>query len=384
MNRFFLCVVLFTCLGLTGVGQTFWGQNGYIEYRQGVLPIVISVPHGGDLQPASIPDRTCNNAVTVTDANTVDLALEIDSALFAETGCHPHLIICHLKRTKLDCNRNLSDGACGNSEAATAWNEFQDFIVQAQQTALDQHGEKVFYIDLHGHGNPVRRVELGYLLYEDELELSDATLNSAQYVGYSSIQHLVDVNLNGSTHAELLRGPSALGTLLEDNGYPAVPSQQDPAPGLSSNYFSGGYNTLNHTSYDPGNLVDGVQMECNYTGVRDTEMNRSYFATALVGAMSQYLNVHHGIVIANGGCGIGGIPEDYMIDPPSSLVLYNNELIPYLAEKGIQSWKLVAADGNEAMRSGETFSGLLSSGTYFMLPLDGEPSFRPFRVVILD
>ena len=119
--------------------QSTWGQNQYIEYREGVLPIVISVPHGGDLEPVGIPDRTCNNAVTVTDANTIDLALKIDSALYAQTNCHPHLVICHLKRTKLDCNRNVSDGACGNAEAITAWNELHDFIEQAQATALFQH-----------------------------------------------------------------------------------------------------------------------------------------------------------------------------------------------------------------------------------------------------
>ena len=45
------------------------------------------------------------------------LALEIKNKLFELTGCYPHLIISHLKRSKLDPNRNLADGACGNAEA---------------------------------------------------------------------------------------------------------------------------------------------------------------------------------------------------------------------------------------------------------------------------
>jgi hypothetical protein len=75
--------------------QIIFGTNNYIEYRQGNLPIIISVPHGGNLTPSSIPNRTCNSAVTVTDANTIELARQIDSAFVNATGCHPYLIYCH-------------------------------------------------------------------------------------------------------------------------------------------------------------------------------------------------------------------------------------------------------------------------------------------------
>ena len=230
----------------------------------GTLPLVISVSHGGDLEPGSIPDRTCNNPVYAVDAFTIETAMEIKNSLYNLTGCYPHIIISHLKRNKLDPNRNVADGACSNAEAITAWNEFHNFIDDARNTANQQYNDQTFFVDLHGHGNPIQRIELGYLLYDDELELPDSILNTQQYINYSSIKNLAQNNINNFTHAELLRGSNSLGTLLMNDNYPAVPSQDIPAPGTNTNYFSGGYITANHTSYNPAAPINGLQMELNY------------------------------------------------------------------------------------------------------------------------
>ena len=278
--------------------QIIYGANNYTEYHKGSLPVVISVPHGGYLTPTSIPDRTCNSAVTVTDANTIELAQQIDSAFWIATGCHPAIIYCNLHRAKLDCNRNLSDGACGNAIAENAWHEFNDFIDSAQAAAKNAWGGKAFYIDLHGHGNPIQRLELGYLLYDNELDFTDSVLNTPQYIGYSTIQNLVATNINGYKHAQLLRGTYALGTLFGNAGYPSVPSAQIPAPGTTTNYYSGGYNAANHTSYALNNTVNGLQIECNYTNVRDNYLNRKIFADSLVAVLKNYLSIHQNIHFA--------------------------------------------------------------------------------------
>jgi len=207
-----------------------FGENNYIEYHVGTLPFVISVPHGGNLNPASIPNRTCNDPVYATDGNTVELALALRDFLFQKTGCYPHLVVCNLRRSKLDANRNLEDAACGHPEAEQAWTEFHRFIDTAQALAEASYPDQVFYLDLHGHGNPIARAELGYLLYDTELALSDGQLNEEPYLSYSSIRELALRNINNLTHAELLRGDFALGTLLANSGYAAVPSAQDPSP----------------------------------------------------------------------------------------------------------------------------------------------------------
>ena len=286
-------------------GQTYFSANGHIEYRCGDLPLVISVPHGGALAPADIPDRTCNDPVYDVDANTVELGDAIDSVFAVTDGCRPHLVINHLARRKLDANRNLADGACGDPQAVLAWQAFHAFIDSAKARVAATAG-KGFYLDLHGHGHTVQRLELGYLLYEDELALPDATLNTSTYINYSSIRALALQNQLALPHAELLRGPLALGTRLASLGYPSVPSQQDPFPLQGQPYFSGGYNTARHGSYN-GGAVDGVQIECNFTGVRDSPMNRALFADSLRVALSTFLIDHYFTQPTN--CTVGLAPD---------------------------------------------------------------------------
>jgi len=277
---------------LTSAQEVMFGTNNYVEYQVGTLPFVISVAHGGRLEPSSIPNRKCNSPVYATDAFTIETALEIKNYLFATTGCYPHLIISRLKRNKLDPNRNVADGACENAEAETAWNEYHNFIDDARSSANQQFNNQTFFVDLHGHGNPIQRIELGYLMYDDELELSDNTLNTTEYVNFSSIQNLVSSNSNNATHSQLLRGQSSFGTLLANRNYPSVPSENIPFPGTTTNYFSGGYITVNHTCYSSGVDINGLQMELNFSEIRDTPFNRTQFGLAFSEAIIEFMNTH--------------------------------------------------------------------------------------------
>ena len=56
-------------------GTVCFGRLNFVEYAAGDLPIVVSVPHGGALAPASIPTRTVGT--TTTDSNTIDLGRAI-------------------------------------------------------------------------------------------------------------------------------------------------------------------------------------------------------------------------------------------------------------------------------------------------------------------
>jgi len=279
--------------------QTLYGTNSYVEYQVGTLPIVISVPHGGFRIPTSIPTRTCNDPVTVTDAYTIETAEKISAVLFAATGCYPHIIICNLDRSKLDCNRNLADGACDNLQARTAWNEYHNFITMALNTANLQYNNKALFVDLHGHGHDIQRIELGYLLSGAELRYTDATLNTSTYINQSSIKNLALNNSNNYTHSQLLRGPQSIGTLLTNAGFPAVPSQQDPFPLATESYFNGGYTTETHTCFNPAITTNGFQMELNYDGVRNSNSNRTLFAEKFKNVVLEYLNTHTNVVLGN-------------------------------------------------------------------------------------
>jgi len=108
---------------LASAQEFLFETNNYVEYQVGTLSFVISVAYGARLEPSLIPNRTCNSPVYTSDAFTIETILEIKNHLFATSGCYPHL-----KRNKLNPNRNVADGACENAKAETAWNEFHNFI----------------------------------------------------------------------------------------------------------------------------------------------------------------------------------------------------------------------------------------------------------------
>ncbi|MBR9988594.1 MAG: hypothetical protein KFH98_02505 [Gemmatimonadetes bacterium] len=274
-------------------GTIYTGVGGYVEFTPGDLPVIITAPHGGTLRPASIPNRSGPNATTVRDAETDLLALDMPAAFEMRTGGTPHVVVLHLHREKLDANRDIAEAAEGNLTAERAWREYHGFIEAARHHVIAEH-ERGFYIDLHGHGHAIPRLELGYLLTSAQLGGSDASLNSTTMVQRSSIRTLAETG--PASHAELLRGPQSFGTLFEAQGYPAVPSSAQPDPG-DDPYFTGGYSTQRHGSR-AGGPIDGVQIEANRVGVRDTETNRRAFAAALALVVESYFEEHYDIPLA--------------------------------------------------------------------------------------
>jgi hypothetical protein len=283
---------------LNADAQILFGKNNYTSYSIGKLPIVVSIPHDGILRPNQIPDRTCNNPTTVRDVYVYDLAIQLDSALERITGCKPHVIMCHLNRTKLDANRNLVDAACGNPEAETAWKEFHHFIDTAFTLVQDKWTEGGLYIDLHGHGHPIQRLEIGYLLTKDELSSSDSLLNTEELVSKSSIQRLVHRNRNQLSHSSLLSGNFSFGSMMSDVGFPSVPSSQDPSPD-TTDYFNGGYNLINHSSINPDIFLDGIQIETNYNNLRNNYLNKKKFGDSLAKVIVEYMQYHYGVDLQN-------------------------------------------------------------------------------------
>ncbi|CAN5871120.1 hypothetical protein BH23GEM9_BH23GEM9_28680 [soil metagenome] len=264
-------------------GAQYLGAKAYVEMIPGDLPVIISAPHGGLLEPTTMPDRTGSSITTVRDFNTQVLAHDIAAALRARTGKSPTLVIMRLDRKKIDANREIIEAAQGNPEAERAWHQFHGFIEAARAILVDRQ-QPGFYIDLHGHAHPIARIEWGYRLTTADLGQTDAMLNSSAMVQKSSVGALAAHS--GAPHAEIVRGPNSLGALLEARGFPSVPSLAQPDPG-DNPYFSGGYNTSRHASRD-GNLISGVQLEAYRIGIRDTDANRAQFSASLAEALDLY------------------------------------------------------------------------------------------------
>ena len=267
--------------------QTYLGRNAYVEYIAGDLPIIITAPHGGSLVPTEIPDRTGTGITTVRDSNTEELVRTIGNVFANRVGGRPHIIIMRLRRTKIDANREIVEATQGNRLAGRAWIEFHSFTEAAVQAVIDQHATG-FYIDLHGHGHAIPRLELGYLLSSGTLALPDATLDTETFESQSSIRTLS--RSSAASFVEILRGATSLGALFEAQGFPSVPSPAAPSPG-NAEYFNGGYNTDRYGSRR-GGPISGVQIESNFTGVRDSQASWERFSAALVDVMTEYL-AHH-------------------------------------------------------------------------------------------
>ena len=292
-SSFFICVV-FVCssLALHGqhylVGESYFAPNDYVEYIHGNMPIILSAPHGGEMKPNQIPDRNCSGCVYINDSYTQELAREVTASIHRRTGCYPHVIMNRLHRSKLDANRSITTGADGHPLGEEAWTAYHSFI-DSSSLYVDNQFQRGLFIDLHGHGHDIQRLELGYLISKDELNLQDSELDNDEFISKSSIRN---VTLESEySFSKLLRGAYAFGTILVDKGYPSVPSDEDEYPDSSDSYFSGGYNTQQYGSRSSG-TIDAIQIECNQD-VRFDEDERKVFADSLASAILEYLEIHY-------------------------------------------------------------------------------------------
>ncbi|PCJ51934.1 MAG: hypothetical protein COA79_25180 [Planctomycetota bacterium] len=254
-----------------------------VEYLVGNLPIIISAPHGGRILPKDIPDRTYG--VLLTDTNTDLLAKDIYQAFINLTGKAPHVIICHLKRLKVDCNREIKEAAQKNPDAEKVWKAFHGFIGKAVSSVIVSNKQGL-YIDLHGQSHPEARLELGYLISNNKLQGSNSSLINLQ--NRSSLKNLLPSSQ--TPFLELLKGKSSMGGLMNKYKFPSVPSPAIPHSDKAK-YFSGGYNTRRYCLLTKENIY-GFQAECPRKGVRDTDGNRKKFAKAFAKSIIQFLKIH--------------------------------------------------------------------------------------------
>ena len=112
------------------LNKVYNGVGNYTTYYPGNSPIILSAPHGGDLTPDDIPNRTWGT--TVTDTNTKQLTLAIMNFLDSNYNIKPHVIINNLKRTKLDANRDKAEAAQGDLSAERAYDEYHYYISKAK------------------------------------------------------------------------------------------------------------------------------------------------------------------------------------------------------------------------------------------------------------
>ena len=274
-------------------GATVYGKNNYVKMIVGDYncPVILSSPHDGTLQPTSMPERDHPDATTVRDLYVSDLTLKISAAFYEKTGMRPHVIINDIARSRMEPNRSLEETYHKSEDANAAWLEYQNFIKIARQIVTD-NVNRGLYIDMHGHGHTKQRVEVGYIVSKANLNADDATLD--RLATTSSIYGIA----RNSTYSfsNLVRGDYAFGTLLANEGLPAVPSKQDPKPN-TDDYFNGGYCTYTYGSIN-GGTISSFQLETNGSGLRNTPDQRTASGGRFANAIICYVKTHYGLTIA--------------------------------------------------------------------------------------
>lgn len=273
-------------------GKVIFSPHQWVEVIPGDIPLVISVPHGGAMRPESIPDRNCKVEIQGTfvngiDGRTIQTARAIEAAFVKRYHKRPFIIISNIGRHKVDQNRDIELGACGNKLAEEAWYDFHNSIDTALALAVKKFGYAI-YIDLHGHGHKNSRLELGYSFTGRQLkEIYHHQGNLEKYGERSSLQNYFKMNKKADLR-NLIWGKRAFGTLIVKEGFAASPSMQDRYPAEGERFFSGGYNTRRYTSSNYPNVL-GWQIEANNRGVRDNKESRDLFATGFVRAYTRFV-----------------------------------------------------------------------------------------------
>ncbi|GAB0187123.1 hypothetical protein GRJ2_001177600 [Grus japonensis] len=302
----FLFSILYLLLKATGTKEVISGHNNFTEYQVGNMNLILSVPHGGSMEPQDIPDREagCWDAKTSScifshecplggiqnhkkckvSTNQDRYTIEVAQALAEEinkitNGFFPHIIINHLQRFKMDANRGKEEASFGIPQAEHAWEEYMGFLTTAKSQMTGG-----LILDIHGQAHPERWIELGYTL-------SKTSLNSGIFsASCSSISHLASQLVNVSSET-LVAGNRSLGKYIEEqnNSYVCVPSPSNPSPNNGS-YYSGGYITKTYGSRSSG-TVDAIQLELPQW-VRAAE-ERPRFCKALARAVMKFWQTNY-------------------------------------------------------------------------------------------
>lgn len=264
-------------LGKYSSGDVLEDKEQWVEVVKGDIPVVLSVPHGGRFKDEQIPDRACpelGRVVKGIDINTKELAVAIQEYFYTQYQKRPYVVIANLSRSKVDQNREIELATCLDPIGMKAWDTYHNAVAAVVADAR-QYG-KVFFVDIHGHGHQVQRLELGYSLTSKQLVSAYNRDNTSKMPGTTSLSNYLAA---GSKHDfyNMLFGEYAFGTLLEKNGVRATPSLQDPHPRDGEPFFAGGHLTRKFTAADFPDVF-GVQIEFHFKGIRDTDANRRKFA----------------------------------------------------------------------------------------------------------
>lgn len=117
----------------------------YLTIEKGSLPIVFSVPHGGEVALEGAPERI--KGTKEQDDRVNELAAAIQRQLLAKTGKQAYLVGAKISRKYVDFNRRAED-AYESPDAAPVYEAYYDALRSAIGQVRLQPG--ALLLDIHG------------------------------------------------------------------------------------------------------------------------------------------------------------------------------------------------------------------------------------------
>ena len=275
-------------------GEIVSDLGGNIQYYVGNTPIIITVPHDGDIMPTSIPDRT---GEIKKAENTLGIAEYFYNSFTSNgsNGLFPHIIINNINRSRLDPDASIEIGA-QNNNAIAHYNRYHNYIQAAVDSTEANFGVGIL-VNLSAHKDDNNGVvEIGYLISKDDLNNSNAYIdNLASQSSISAISAISNAQFSDS-----VRGFDSMGKkMMELNcckpiyyTFDVTPSPTIPAP-QSDDYNPGGY-TVSRYSNNVNSSMGAIEFSTPYIDHRDSPYGYIALGTMLVETVVQFYELSTG------------------------------------------------------------------------------------------
>jgi N-formylglutamate amidohydrolase len=200
----------------------------------GMLPIILSAPHGGREPIPGVPVRRgigVPQFTTERDSNTAELAEAVANAIGNRLGANPFLIIARFDRKYVDANR--PHAAAYESAAAKPYYEAYHRALEDASESVRKQWAGGILLDIHGQG----------------AETSTIFRGTDNGKSVSALQKKFG--------KDALTGPKSIVGQMASKGYKFVPNGVGDA---KEQRYTGGYTTRTYGSHR-GTQIDAIQLE---------------------------------------------------------------------------------------------------------------------------
>ena len=229
----FVAVGVFT-YSFESFAQSQSEKHELLTVWAGMLPIILSAPHGGRQSIPGVPVRRGTGVIqfaTGRDNNTAELAEAVALKLERRLNAKPFLVVARFERKYLDANRP-SERAYESSEAKPHYEAYHSALQQAREKVRGEWGRGLL-LDIHGQGIHTEAIYRG-------------TGNGKTVIA-----------LTQRFGANAMVGAKSIFSQLENMGYKVLPSAKESH---KEERYVGGYIVQTYGSHQ-GTGIDAIQLE---------------------------------------------------------------------------------------------------------------------------